>query len=159
MPHERGVGTEFRSSIRSVDPTLQARRLEAILASFRQQVGFGAESVRERAGARGLFRAGETEEAIVREVLAPAEAGVAAAITQSELGFEQLALQRESIAAGLDVQVFGIQAQIEAAQRQAEAAETAGLFGGIGSIVGAGLGFLAGGPPGAAAGAQIGGSV
>lgn len=141
-------GTQFRSSIRSIDPRLQARRLEGILASFRQQVGFGTEAVREQAASRGLFRAGETEERIVREVLAPAEAGVARAITESEFQFESLALQRDLSAAGLDIQTFGIQSQLEIAQRQADAARDAALFGGIGSIIGAGLQFLAPDPGG-----------
>lgn len=58
----------------------------------------------------------------------------------------------------------GVSAGLEArkqkfAENQAKAARKAGLLKAIGSVLGAGVGFLAAGPPGAVAGAKVGGDV
>lgn len=50
-------------------------------------------------------------------------------------------------------------AESEMAAARAEAAESSGILGGIGSLVGAGIGAYFGGPQGAMAGGQIGGGV
>lgn len=62
----------------------------------------------------------------------------------------------------LDQQRLGlleIIAGIESEERARKSRERSSLFGGIGSFLGAGAGFLLGGPPGAVAGAGLGGSI
>lgn len=55
-------------------------------------------------------------------------------------------------------QLLPLLAQLEIAERQGRRKDKAGILKAIGSIVGAGAGFLLGGPPGAVAGAGIGGN-
>lgn len=130
------LGSSFREAAPRPDRAAFDRRLNATLRGFRQQVGFGAEQVRSRSASAGLFRAGQTEEAIIREVLAPAEAGVAQAVSQAEIQFGQLEQQAFATGSGLDLQQFGIESNRELEFLLEQERQRASGFG-FGQIAGA----------------------
>ena len=120
-------------------------------------MGFNAEAIASNFNARGLARAGGREDAIFRSVVAPGLAQAVSARAQGELGLQNLKIQSALQQAGISTQQWAIMIQAITAESASNQGSGFGDF--LGSLAGAGVGFLLAGPAGAAARANVGSQV
>ncbi len=130
-------------------------RFKAEAAEIQSTFGASLESFRANAASRGVFASGPALQAEFRDVVAPAAVAVESARTRGALGFETLRLQQFNVAQQFKLRAVELALEKYLGEKAAAAAEKAGLFSAVGSVVGAGVGFALGGPPGAAVGSQV----
>jgi hypothetical protein len=150
-------GSQAALAGRQAGEAAQARTMVAARTPYGKAAAPEAAILGGQIGAAQAATVGQLEqEAAQRQAAYMRGLGALGAGAMNEV--EQRRLAEQELLRDMQIRFLAAQ-KIAASKAQQSAAEDQAAMGRFGSVVGAGLGFLAGGPAGAAAGATLGGKV